>query len=305
MKKIGTMDKFIIGGVLISLLAFSACSNWGGCFDGYGPVISTVRDLDDFTAVSNAGSFEVRVEKSETFGVEVVAQENLHEFIETYVSGSTLVVKTEDNICFNSIAPVIVYVYLPYCEEISNTGSGRLSSDRTEVEEFECYNSGSGMIAIDSVFANMVYLSNSGSGDLTVSASYPDEIQVVQTGSGMIDAGTAFGSLEVSLNQTSSGKVYLEVADGLAVETSLSGSGAIFLSGDARSANLGLSASGKIDAGNLMVSEARASSSGSGKIYVYATDLLNVIITGSGNVYYRGNPTINYQISGSGSLKPY
>lgn len=299
------MNKIFLSGALLALLILSGCSNWGGCFDGYGPVLYETRDLDDFTAVSNSGSFEVRVEKSDTFGVEVQAQENLLEFIETYVSGSTLVIKAEDNFCFNSISPVIVYVYLPYCEEISNTGSGKLSSDRAEVVEFECFNSGSGMIAIDSIFASTVYLSNSGSGDLYVTASYPDQIQVVQSGSGMIDAGAAIGSLEVAINQTSSGKVYLDLPGGRDVETTLTGSGAIYLSGDANSADLGLSSSGKIDAGNLMVSDAQVLSSGSGKVYVYATDDLYVSISGSGDVYYRGSPSINSNISGSGSLRPY
>lgn len=299
------MNKILTSVLLFSLLLNTGCDFNRACFQGYGPVISEVREIDDFSSVSNAGNFEVRVSLSDTFGVEVEAQENLHEFIEIYVSGSTLVVKTRDNVCFNSIAAVLVYVSMPYIEEIRNTGSGRLSADKAVSTEFECANSGSGQIAIDSVFASFIYLNNSGSGSLYVSASYPDEIQLVQTGSGLIDAGFVYAPLELSINHTSSGKIYASVLDGVDVDAAMTGSGLVYLDGFAETANLGLSSSGKIDAADLEVSDANAMISGSGKIYVYATDFLNVTISGSGNIYYRGSPVISSRITGSGSLKPY
>lgn len=299
------MNKLLMFGVLLSVLLITGCSNGGGCVQGYGPVTNEFRDLIDFTGVSFADDFEVRVTQSSSFEVEVQAQENLHQLIEIYVSGSTLVVKTKNNSCVSSIAPIIVYVSLPYLEEIRNTGSGKLSADRADSEEFECSNSGSGLISIDSVFASMVSLKNSGSGDLSVLASYPDEIEVILSGSGMVDAGFIISPLGVSINHTSSGKIYAIVLDGLGVVANLSGSGLISLSGDAETADLGLSSSGKIDALEMEVADAEVKSSGSGKVYVYATETLGVTITGSGDVYYRGNPLVSTRVTGSGSVRPY
>lgn len=292
-------------GVLLSVLLITGCSNGGGCLQGYGPVTNEFRDLSGFTGVSFADNFEVRVNQSSSFEVEVQAQENLHQLIEIYVSGSTLVVKTKNNSCVSSIAPIIVYVSLPYLEELRNTGSGKLSADRAESAEFECSNSGSGLISIDSVFASVVSLINSGSGELSVLASYPDEIEVIQTGSGTVDAGFMISPLWVSINHTSSGKVYATVLDGLEVDAKLSGSGLISLSGDAEATDLGLSSSGKIDALEMEVADAEVKSSGSGKVYVYATENLDVTITGSGDVYYRGNPLVSARVTGSGSVRPY
>lgn len=297
--------KIILGGALIYLLVITGCSNGGSCIQGYGPVIDVVRDQVDFTAVSNAGTFEVRVTMSDTFGVMVKAQENLHEMIEIYVSGSTLVVQTKSNKCINSIAPILVYVSLPYLEEINNAGSGKLSADRAESEDFECSNLGSGLITIDSVFASAISLYNSGSGDLSVLASYPDEIEITQSGSGMINAGFLNSPLRVSINQNSSGKLYAIVLDGWEVEATLSGSGFVSLSGNSKTVSLGLSASGKIDAINMPVSSAVTTISGSGKIFVYAEDYLDVNISGSGDVFYLGNPQITTRITGSGSVRPY
>jgi len=281
------------------------CSYGGPCLQGYGPVMNQVRDERDFTAVSNTGNFEVRVSLSDTFGVEVQAQQNLLGSIETYVSGSTLVIKTSNNNCISSAVPVLVYVSMPYLEEIRNTGSGKLSADKALVGEFECSNTGSGIISIDSVFASVVSLKNSGSGKLYLGASFPDEIEIIQTGSGIIDAGFVNIPLKVSVNHTSSGRIYGTILDGLDVEAKLAGSGLIILDGAAETADLSLSSSGKIDALDMMVSDAKTLISGSGKIFVYATDYLDITITGSGNLYYRGNPLITTRITGSGNIRPY
>lgn len=299
------MKKIFIAGILFSALFITGCFFDGPCLQGYGPVTSEIRDLTDFTGVSNTFSYEVRVTRSDTFGVQVEAQENLLPLIETYVSGSTLIVKTKNGTCINSVVPVVVYVSMPYIEEIRNTGSGRLSADRAEVVDFEISNTGSGMIKIDSVFASTVALKNTGSGDLYMSASFPDEIDVSQTGSGMIDAGIIDRPLEVSINHTSSGKIYGTVFDGLVVDARLTGSGLVMLDGEAETADLSLSSSGKIDAMEMIVFDATVKNSGSGKIFVYATETLVATITGSGDVYYRGNPVVSVTGSGSGDLRPY
>ena len=57
--------------------------------------------------------------------------------------------------------------------------------------------------------------------------------------------------------------------------------------------------------GDLDGADANTMISGSGKIFVYATDYLNIIITGSGSVYYRGSPRISSTITGFGSFRPY
>lgn len=290
---------------ILALVALMGCDYSGGCVQGYGPVSYQTREWDNFTGVSFGDDFEVRVIMADTFGIEVQAQENLHQMIEIYVSGKTLVIQTEGNSCVSSIAPIIVYVSLPVLEEIRNSGSGRISADRAETVEFECYNSGSGMISIDSVFAESISLGNSGSGELYLAASYPENMEISQTGSGELDAGFIFTPLKVSINHSASGKVYGTVLDGVDVDAKLSGSGLIGLGGNAESADLSLSSSGKIDALNMLLSDAYALVSGSGKIYVYATESLDATITGSGDIYYRGNPQLSTHISGSGSVRPY
>lgn len=299
------MKKILIIGAVISAAAFTGCYFPGPCIQGYGPLMVETRDIENFTAVSNAGSFEVQVTLADTFGVEVEAQENLLEIIETYVSGSTLIVKTKNGLCIGNGAPVVVYVSLPELAELRNTGSGYLYADRADIDEFEITNTGSGKISIDSVFAYSVSVKNSGSGQIHISGFYADDINVSQTGSGIIDAGTIYGAADFNVNHTSSGRIYATLIDLIEVDANLSGSGRIELWGDAEMADYSLSSSGKIDALELLVSTAEATISGSGKIFLHATDFLDVTITGSGDLIYRGRPEITTRITGSGNIRPY
>jgi uncharacterized protein (AIM24 family) len=105
---------------------------------------------------------------------------------------------------------------------------------------------------------------------------------------------------------TSSGEIKGTLLGGQDVDVRLTGSGKVLLEGDAVNAVYSLSSSGKIDALDLVVSQAKVTVSGSGKVYVNATDYLDVTITASGDVLYRGNPEeIVTRITGSGSLRKY
>jgi hypothetical protein len=299
------MKKILIAGVFVLILGLTGCYYVGPCIQGYGPITTETRDLAFFTGVSNTGSFEVFVYHSDTFGVEVEAQENLHSLIETYVSGGTLIVKTRNGNCIKETVPVRIYVSMPEIQEIRLTGSGILEADKTFTDVFEMSNTGSGIIRIDSVDALNAHIKNTGSGRVYLTGSYADEVRISQTGSGEILAGTIYETTDVSINHTSSGLVMASLPDGDLVDARLTGSGKIILDGDALQADYSLSSSGKIDALDLIVLTAEVSITGSGKVYVYATDALDVTITSSGDVLYRGNPSITSRITGSGSIRRY
>ncbi len=95
--------------------------------------------------------------QSDQFHVEVVAQENLISIIETEVSGNTLIIDTKEGTCFRSNSPVEVLVSLPDLEALRLTGSGKLIAEVAENQFFECSNSGSGYLSIDTVYADKFF----------------------------------------------------------------------------------------------------------------------------------------------------
>jgi hypothetical protein len=298
------MKKLLAFGVLTSMALITGCY-YGPCMSGSGQVITETRDVAGFTEVRSSGSFEVYVTQADEFSVEVVTYENLMPIIETYVSGYALIIDTKDNSCYKSGQPIKVYVSLPELQLLELNGSGKLMAGLTESESLECANNGSGYLAVDSVYSDNLFLSNSGSGHLEVSGIYSEAISMVQSGSGTIDLGEIVNSREVSIKHSSSGNVRSLVVGGLYINAILSGSGRIDLSGDVNKADYTLNASGRIDALDLMAYDARTTSSGSGLIYVWATEYLEATVSGSGDILYRGEPQTSFRVSGSGSIKPY
>lgn len=299
------MRKLIIAGIVALVATLSGCFYFGPCLDGSGPVLSELREVGDFNSVTNTGSFDVYVIRADTFGVEVSAQENLVPIIETYVSGNTLIVKTENNSCYRSDLPVEVYVTMPEIQSLSLTGSGKVIADRVADTEVEISNAGSGLMEVDSVIAVRAILANSGSGSIGIGMVEGEKVIAVQSGSGTIFSGSIYGSSEINIRHSSSGRVTATIVDADQLDVVMSGSGRNELAGEAEVAEYSLNSSGRIDALDLMVTEVTATNTGSGNISLWATDLLDVTITGSGNIIYRGDPAISIRDTGSGSLRSY
>lgn len=299
MRKIGLIS------VVLVLATLSGCYYFGNCLDGSGPVISELRQIEGFTGVVNSGSFDLFVTRSDEFRVEVKAPENLLAVIETYVSGTTLIVQIEDGVCIRSNNDVEVQVSMPETELLRLTGSGRVFADVVESIEAEVSNSGSGHMAIDSMMAETGLLSNSGSGSVAISYLSMSEADFVQSGSGAILCGTLSGTTEVDLRHSSSGRITVTIPDGRGLDAILSGSGRLELAGAVEVADYSLISSGRLDALELEASEVKAINSGSGNIFLWANDELDATLTGSGDIIFRGDPVINSSITGSGSLRSY
>jgi len=238
------MRRIWLIGVVFIVVALTGCTYFGPCLNGSGAVITEQREVVDFTGVTNTGSFDVYVTRADSFSVEVVAQESLIPIIETYVSGSTLIVETEGNSCFKSNAPVEVHVTMPETESLSLTGSGRVFADILTSGDMSISNSGSGYMEIDSVLTESLDLGNSGSGSISILGSHLSIVDAVQSGSGSIMCGTLSGVVEVDIRHSSSGNVSAILLDGVEVDVVMSGSGRVELSGGVEVAEYSLNSSG-------------------------------------------------------------
>ena len=86
------------------------------------------------------------------------------------------------------------------------------------------------------------------------------------------------------------------------IVVSVQGTGTLTLSGTSNCAEITLSSAGTFMGSDLEIKVANVTLAGSGSIYVWVTDVLNVWVQGSGRVYYKGNPRVNQNGTGSGSL---
>lgn len=123
---------------------------------------------------------------------------------------------------------------------------------------------------------------------------------IALSGSGFIETGN-FMSDDFRVTLSGSGDIDTEVSTEQ-LKANVSGSGTIFLAGDAYEGEFVISGSGKIKSYNLEQSFCQATISGSGDMYVNVSDEIDAHISGSGRVYFVNYPVVHTSVSGSGDV---
>jgi len=152
-------------------------------------------------------------------------------------------------------------------------------------------------IYVKTPFINGAY--QDGSGHIDLDSLDTDNMEVSISGSGSIKGQTKTNYLKTSISGSGSIDLYAEASS---TDTKISGSGDIMLTGNSFSGTYTISGSGNIRASNFLQNEVISKISGSGNMYLNASDKLDVTISGSGSVYYIGDPQLFISISGSGKV---
>lgn len=119
-----------------------------------------------------------------------------------------------------------------------------------------------------------------GSGDMNIEMLEGSNTRLVISGSGEIEASVNADELDATISR----------------------SGEMYLSGTCETSEMEISGSGDIRAYGLQQGTCFATISGSGDMYLYVLNLLDVRILGSGDVHYKGNPQLRKTITGSGEV---
>lgn len=246
--------------VVVMLAGAPAFAGWFG-IDGNGKLQTQPREAAGFSRVSCTTSIDCEVRGGD-FRVEVTADSNLLQYLETRVDGDTLVVRSEENLRLHRDAKVVIH--LPRLDAAKASGSGDLRiADVPAGDELLLRTSGSGDVKFDGS-AEALAVETHGSGDVTVRLrSDLKALEIEMTGSGDVRVEgrraeyvsaelTGSGDLEAAgltthsgrFTSTGSGDIRCDV-DGGQAEFRSSGSGDIVYSGEAR-ARIHKSGSGSI-----------------------------------------------------------
>lgn len=122
--------------------------------------------------------------------------------------------------------------------------------------------------------------------------------------SNIMVSGVLKNSEKISFNTSGAGNIEGQV-DAPAVSVTISGVGAVKLSGHTKDFDCDISGVGHAMCGNLESENTNVRVSGVGDAHVFASVHLIATVSGTGSIYYRGNPQ-NPEIhtSGVGSIKP-
>jgi hypothetical protein len=231
--------------------------------DGSGSVVLVSRDVDDFTGIhlSTIGTVHVKIGK--TAGLEIEAEENLIEYIETEVEDGTLKISNRKRFNLKAREPIKYYVTVRNLDRIALSSSGDAVLPHIENETFKISLSSSGDLEAKSLAVGHLDVNISSSGDAYVGMIGAESIDASLSSSGDLE----FGGGEV-------GRLKLKI-----------------------------SSSGDFDGVDLKADVAMVKISSSGDAYVWVTDDLVATLSSSGSVHYAGDPSVTLQRSSSGRAR--
>lgn len=234
-----------------------------------GPVLAETeqRQAADFARVWFGLPGTLTLEQGDEFQVQVEADPDDLQRIETSVRGDTLNIRWKEGL-FGMLGGephgegIQVRVVLPALQGLELAGSGDVHGGSWLAESFTLEVKGSGQTRFDEIAAEEFVVELAGSGDVDVPK-----------------------------------------VDAAVVRIELMGSGDVSLAGVADRQSIEVMGSGDVEASELEGARVEVEIMGSGDVQVWAQENLSARIMGSGDVRYRGSPRVDNREHGSGRVR--
>jgi Putative auto-transporter adhesin, head GIN domain len=210
-----------------ALFHFSSCEK----ITGEGPVQSEVRAITGFSGVSAGISGKVNYKIEPAYRVEVIAQRNVLDVIQTTVVGGHLLVKVKDGVKIKSNESIVVNIEAPSANYLRLSGSGDMEvAGPLQEAGLAVSISGSGSITIaQAAVGNRLNADISGSGNMRILSGTAAEEEIRISGSGKYSAD-GLAADKVKAVVSGSGDVQVKAVQTL--EATISGSGTVYYRGN-------------------------------------------------------------------------
>lgn len=212
--------------------------------EGNGHLKKESRSVGNYTAIASAGSWDVMVAYGTEKSIQVEADENLLEYIETKVEDGELSIRSKKGANLRSKNKITIYVTLTRLTGVSLSGSGNIIGDgKFENEGTTHFRvSGSGDIKIGFHKIQHVEVAIAGSGNVRLSGT-SEKLSARISGSGNADCSEV-ASDEASASISGSGNV--KVHANKKIEARIAGSGNVYYKGAATDIERHVAGSGHV-----------------------------------------------------------
>ncbi|MFM2361645.1 MAG: hypothetical protein RLZZ316_547 [Bacteroidota bacterium] len=236
------MKPILLAATLL-LIGFSSCRYVGGKrVKGNGNVTTQERQTPSFNGVETRGNFDLYVTTGTATSVKVEAEDNLQQYIDVYVEGDKLIVKTDEGFWLRPKRNMKIYVTSPGFNHLSLSGSGNIIGQNKITDSSRIYVgiSGSGDVRLE-VDAPSVEANITGSGNITLSGSTKNfsadtrgsgdikafDLKTEESAVDIAGSGNAevFASVKLKVNVAGSGDVKYKGAP--QVDSHVAGSGGV------------------------------------------------------------------------------
>lgn len=241
------MKKYILTAFVLLFTATSANAQWWNSskrITGNKEVVKQTRSVGNYDRISVTGMMEVQLVAGKAGKIDIEAESNLMEHIETEVSGSHLKISVKKGVNLQPSRNYPIKLVVPFekLEALALTGSGHIrNSDVIKARDFKVSVTGSGNMNLNLVTENLEG-SLTGSGDVKLRGNTRN-LKCTVTGSGDFLAYDLKAD-KVDANVTGSGDIEITVVNEL--NARVSGSGDITYRGNPEKQNFRTSGSGKV-----------------------------------------------------------
>lgn len=187
---------------------------------GSGLAVTQVRTLPPFHAVELAGASEVTVRVGQRQAVEVRADDNLVNRLTTEVRSGALVIDTRGS--FSAVSPMTVSVAVPTLDAVTLSGSGAVRIEGVEQQELQVQLPGDGLVVVAGR-VDRLRASLGGTGDAQLQDLVASDVVATVPGTGRLVVN-ATRSLDASVSGT--GAIFY-TGNPSDVKQSVTGTGAI------------------------------------------------------------------------------
>jgi hypothetical protein len=233
--------------IIIMLLAAATMLNFLSCKKviGEGPIQTQNRSIDNFNGIVANIDGNIYFTQSPNYKVEINAQRNIIDIIETYKSGNELIIKFRNNLFVGRRTDIIVNISAPSLESFHLNGSGNAYVvGNFTAQQFNTSVSGSGNLTTDNLqITNTLAAHISGSGNIKGLTGFTKTADITVSGSSNIDLlGVKANNVGAGISGSGNVKVHAV----LTLDASISGSGKVYYWGNP-AISTHISGSGKVE----------------------------------------------------------
>jgi len=210
---------------------------------GDGPVRTETRTTNNFSGIDLRISGNVYYKPDAAYKVEIAAQQNILDVIETYVSNGKLVIKFKNDVRVRAHESIVVTLSGPQMNSLRVSGSGNITTTGLiNTTNMDIDISGSGNVDVQNITASFLDANISGSGNISIDGGTITEEKLKISGSGNIDLQDV-ESTKANTTTSGSGDMWISVSKNL--DVTISGSGSVRYKGNPI-INTSISGSGKV-----------------------------------------------------------
>ena len=198
---------------------------------GEGPLVTQTRSVGNFTGVSSEMSGTVNFAIAPEYKVEITAQQNILDVLNTNVVNGVLHIDFKNNVRVKQHEDLLINITAPYADYFRLSGSGNMNvQGDVAANNLKVTISGSGNITVENAaIADKIDADVSGSGNISIANGSAVNEDVEISGSGKVEmAGVA--AQNAVTHTSGSGDVKLALSTNL--DAHISGSGSVFYHGN-------------------------------------------------------------------------